>query len=223
MQGSCTHERVLAEEVCRQPSRTLSTMKAHLALCQRPVAVLLVHKDDILQDGLCRQRHTCLPRGPHMRHLRHAGAAPAHAGVAGSSCSSPACMRLRTLDTPMRLGTMRSMSAQRYVIACLAPVSRLYVCSTLSSVLNCSADFFCVSCGCKSVPCFAHGERAGAVFSSGLGVGPRQRLHQLACMLRGCRAKSQSWAASPPSTPAAVPPVAPGRSGTRPRAPRSPS
>lgn len=51
-----------------------------------------------------------------------------------------------TFETPMSDGTMRSMSAHLYDKACFWPVSLLKVCSVWSSVLNCRAVFFCVSC-----------------------------------------------------------------------------
>ena len=53
---------------------------------------------------------------------------------------------LHTFETPMSDGTMRSMSAHLYDKACFWPVSLLKVCSVWSSVLNCRAVFFCVSC-----------------------------------------------------------------------------
>lgn len=59
---------------------------------------------------------------------------------------------------------MRSMSAQRYVMACFSLVSRLYVCSTLSSVLNCRAAFFWVSCGAVGQQ---RGRRGGGVSPGG--------------------------------------------------------
>ena len=52
----------------------------------------------------------------------------------------------RTLDTPMREGTMRSMSTHRYVMVSFTPVSLFVVCSAESSVLNCMVVFFWVSC-----------------------------------------------------------------------------
>lgn len=64
-----------------------------------------------------------------------------------------------TLDTPMREGTMRSMSTHRYVMVSLAPVSLLVVCSAESSVLNCMVVFFWVSCADEE------GEGDGALMS----------------------------------------------------------
>ncbi len=51
-----------------------------------------------------------------------------------------------TLLTPIREGTILSMSTHRYVTACFSPVTGSIVCSTESRVLNCRVVFFSVSC-----------------------------------------------------------------------------